>query len=208
MFIGVTECGDPGLVFDWTTRLLPANIIISKNINDTLIKHVLANQSKIILHVTCTGLGGTVLEPNVPNYNFTLAQVKKLIDFGFPREQIVLRIDPIIPNYLNPIINVLREFEGVITRCRYSFLDMYPHVKQRFAKAGIKLPYESFNAPKHMQQNALQVLSKFDYEKYFWTTDLPNQLSELRGKRLGCYCKPLRCHGDFLAKLVNEKFGE
>jgi len=47
-----------------------------------------------------------------------------------------------------------------------------------------------------------------EYEKYFWTTDLPNQLSELRGKRLGCYCKPLRCHGDFLANLVNKKFGE
>jgi len=47
-----------------------------------------------------------------------------------------------------------------------------------------------------------------EYEKYFFTTDLPNQLHELRGKVLGCYCKPLRCHGDFLAKLVNEKFGD
>ena len=47
-----------------------------------------------------------------------------------------------------------------------------------------------------------------EYEKYFFTTDLPNQLHELRGKILGCYCKPLRCHGDFLAKLVNEKFGD
>lgn len=47
-----------------------------------------------------------------------------------------------------------------------------------------------------------------EYEKYFFTTDLPNQLHELRGKVLGCYCKPLRCHGDFLAKLVNERFGD
>ena len=46
------------------------------------------------------------------------------------------------------------------------------------------------------------------YEEYFWTTALPNQLEELRGKRLGCYCKPLRCHGDFLAKIVNERFGD
>lgn len=43
-----------------------------------------------------------------------------------------------------------------------------------------------------------------EYEKYFWTTDLINYLHELRGKRLGCYCKPKRCHGDFLAKLCNE----
>jgi hypothetical protein len=43
-----------------------------------------------------------------------------------------------------------------------------------------------------------------EYEKWFWTTDLPNQLSELKNKTLGCYCKPKRCHGDFLANEVNK----
>jgi len=28
-------------------------------------------------------------------------------------------------------------------------------------------------------------------------------LGELKGKRLGCYCKPLACHGDVLADLAN-----
>jgi hypothetical protein len=42
------------------------------------------------------------------------------------------------------------------------------------------------------------------YEEYFWTTDLKNHLHELKGRKLGCFCKPKRCHGDFLAKLVNE----
>lgn len=46
------------------------------------------------------------------------------------------------------------------------------------------------------------------YEQWFWTTDLPNHLHELRGKRLGCFCKPKRCHGDFLARLVNEMDSE
>lgn len=27
---------------------------------------------------------------------------------------------------------------------------------------------------------------------------------ELRGKRLGCYCAPLACHGDVLAEIANE----
>jgi len=31
-------------------------------------------------------------------------------------------------------------------------------------------------------------------------------LPELIGKRLGCYCKPLLCHGDVLAKLLQEVF--
>lgn len=42
------------------------------------------------------------------------------------------------------------------------------------------------------------------YEDWFWKTDLPDQLHELKGKRLGCFCKPKRCHGDFLARCVNE----
>lgn len=45
-----------------------------------------------------------------------------------------------------------------------------------------------------------------DYEEWFYTTDLPNHLHELRGKILGCYCKPKRCHGDFLVKITNQKY--
>lgn len=29
-------------------------------------------------------------------------------------------------------------------------------------------------------------------------------VDELRGKRLGCFCAPLRCHGDYLAEVANE----
>lgn len=31
------------------------------------------------------------------------------------------------------------------------------------------------------------------------------QLKKLKGKRLGCYCAPLPCHGDVLARLANEE---
>jgi len=40
--------------------------------------------------------------------------------------------------------------------------------------------------------------------------DLPNhpeliaEIGTLRGKVLGCWCAPLRCHGDLLAELSNE----
>lgn len=43
-----------------------------------------------------------------------------------------------------------------------------------------------------------------EYEKWFWTTDLPSQLHKLISKTLGCFCKPKRCHGDFLAREVNK----
>lgn len=41
-------------------------------------------------------------------------------------------------------------------------------------------------------------------EKWFWTTELPGQLHELKGKVLGCFCKPQRCHCDFLAREANK----
>lgn len=37
---------------------------------------------------------------------------------------------------------------------------------------------------------------------------LLNDLYELKGKTLGCWCKPKSCHGDILVELVNTKFDE
>jgi len=45
-------------------------------------------------------------------------------------------------------------------------------------------------------------------EKYrAWVPTQPHlmaQLSFLKGKRLGCWCKPKPCHGDVLAELANK----
>jgi hypothetical protein len=40
------------------------------------------------------------------------------------------------------------------------------------------------------------------YKDWFMETDLITEINELKGKRLGCYCKPLSCHGDFLVSLI------
>ena len=34
--------------------------------------------------------------------------------------------------------------------------------------------------------------------------ELLNSLHELKGKALGCFCKPLACHGDILLELVEK----
>jgi len=36
-------------------------------------------------------------------------------------------------------------------------------------------------------------------------TDLLSSLPELKGKVLGCWCAPQRCHGDILMELANEE---
>lgn len=47
-----------------------------------------------------------------------------------------------------------------------------------------------------------EVIKKYEC----WIVDQPhlmNDIKELKGKRLGCWCKPSKCHGDILAKLAN-----
>jgi len=47
------------------------------------------------------------------------------------------------------------------------------------------------------------------YEKWLPTQpDLMAAICELRGKTLGCWCKPERCHGDFLVELANRDSSE
>jgi hypothetical protein len=31
-----------------------------------------------------------------------------------------------------------------------------------------------------------------------------NQLIKLKGKNLGCWCKPDKCHGDILLEIINK----
>lgn len=49
-----------------------------------------------------------------------------------------------------------------------------------------------------------EVISK--YEAYIMTQPkLIEALSELEGKVLGCYCKPLACHGDILKIMIESE---
>jgi DNA repair photolyase len=134
-------------------------------LNNKLIENLISNKDKIIFHCTCTGFGGTVIEPNVPEVESTHKQVQKLITEGFPTQQVTLRVDPIIPTEkgLQTVCNVLDMFKDTgIKRVRYSFLDLYPHVKERFTKADIPLPYNSFTTPKYMINNTLRLLDKYE----------------------------------------------
>lgn len=149
--IGITEAGDAGLDFTWVNKMntVAMGIIITKNCNDKFIEQLLKFKDKVILHATITGYGGTVVEPNVPNYKWSFAQLQKLIDRGFPKEQIVLRIDPIIPTFKGCLKaqDVLNENCKTVNirRVRFSLIDMYSHVRERFEKANLYNPYGGNN---------------------------------------------------------------
>ena len=51
--------------------------------------------------------------------------------------------------------------------------------------------------------NREEVIDKYE-EWIRQQPDLMSSLNELKGKRLGCFCRPKKCHGDVLVKLVEE----
>lgn len=149
--VGITETGDPFSNLDIFDNLYRANIIITKRLTDKLIDKLVEHKDKCILHLTCTGLGGSKLEPMVPTKEITFEKFNKLIEKGFPVEQVVLRIDPIIstPKGMQTALDVIKLFKNSgITRIRYSSYDQYKHVVERFNEAGIPLPQKNFDAPK------------------------------------------------------------
>lgn len=51
------------------------------------------------------------------------------------------------------------------------------------------------------RENRAYVIAR--YRRYIRSRpELLARLGELRGKRLGCYCHPLPCHGDVLVELL------
>jgi len=147
--IGIVETGDAAFHLEIFDNLCAANIIITKRLTTKLIDKLIENKEKCILHLTVTGMGSSKLEPMVPTKEQSFKKFNELIEKGFPVKQVVLRIDPIIPTDkgIDTGISVIKLFkDSGITRIRYSSMDMYKHVIDRFNEENIPLPYKSFHA--------------------------------------------------------------
>jgi hypothetical protein len=153
MKIGITEAGDAALDMSWKDALendafLDGAILVTKHVTDGFIEAVLCHRNAIV-HATLTGYGGSVLEPGVPPPEAQIAQIKKLIESGFDKRKLVVRIDPIIPTFegvakADRMYAATRDFAE---RYRVSIIDMYPHVRERFRKAGLPLVYGDMFSP-------------------------------------------------------------
>lgn len=146
MKIGITERGDAGIDLSWESKLnsVDGAVLVTKNITNDFIDAVLRHKEKTVVHVTCTGYGGTIVEPKVPKYRDQLAQAKKLVEAGFPINRIVIRVDPIIPTKKGLAVTYkvfALAYAYGFKRFRVSVIDMYPHVRDRFKMAGLPCPY-------------------------------------------------------------------
>lgn len=170
MKIGITERGDASLDLSWKKRLnlVDGAILITKQITPAFITEVNSAEVPIIVHATCTGWGATWLEPHVPNYIYQLGGICALISSGFPKDNIVLRIDPIIPtdegiNRAEQVITKAYEL-GLLPnmRVRVSIMDEYPHVRERLMAYSHKPFYGgSFQADALSMYEVGEMLSKY-----------------------------------------------
>ena len=167
-YIGMTETSDPVFNLDIFDRLYKGNIIITKHLTNKVIEKLVEHKDKCILHCDVTGMGSTKIEPFVPTVEESYNKFKQLIEKGFPIEHVVLRIDPVVPTEkgIQTAKKVLETFKDCgIKRVRFSILDMYKHVKERFNKAGFPIPYNTFHAPYEMRKKVCDMFNEYG-EKY------------------------------------------
>ena len=167
---GITETSDPAFHLELFDNLYLGNTIITKRLSTKLIDKLVEHKDKCILHLTCTGMGGSVIEPLVPTVEQTVSKFRELVEKGFPIEQVVLRVDPIIgtdKGFKNAakVIDAFREFG--IKRVRFSVMDMYDHVKKRFEEKGYRMPYDTFHAPYQIRKDISDKLIELGKEYGF-----------------------------------------
>jgi len=190
--IGITERGDAGINLEWLNKIsqIQGAVLITKNVTDDFINAVLPFKNKIIIHATITGWGGSIVEPYVRKPESQIIQIRKLIDKGFPASHIVIRIDPVIPVHagltrMQQVINLVHIYLPCLHRYRFSILDMYPHVKQRFISSHIIPPYDTFSPSDNVFREIEAFIEKQDSADIFETCAEP-KLQSPRIIHSGC----------------------
>jgi len=162
--IGTTEVGEIAFNLDAFDHLYEGNIIITKRLSNGLIEKLIEYQDKVILHLSCTGFGGSRIEPFVPKSDETYKKLVELLEKGFPVSHVVLRVDPIVPTEkgIETALGIIVAFSGLgIKRLRFSFLDNYKHVKKRFKEEGIEELYGGeFHAPLELRKEYAAKIEK------------------------------------------------
>lgn len=83
------------------------------------------------------------------------------------------------------------------------------YIGRRCEQGGWNLPQSKWANPFPVEPPRTSEQQQAAVDKYrAWIHTQPQLLKdlvELKGKRLGCWCKPLPCHGDVLAELANDQ---
>jgi hypothetical protein len=129
----------------WTKN--PENMLTNKRLRSTL-----ARYRQLYIHLTITGLGGSVLEPRIPPWQDVAGMIAQLVAFTGDERCITWRFDPIIRaevkgallsniELFSPIIEVVSKVG--IPLCRTSWVEPYAKVQRRLSRRGVTLSLHS-----------------------------------------------------------------
>lgn len=92
------------------------------------------------------------------------------------------------------------------TRVVHVMKEKYDIAIDRSSKWGNPYSHKKGTMAKYIVASREDAIAK--YKEYILNNrELLSSLWELKGKTLGCWCKPLACHGDILVELVKEFCG-
>lgn len=126
----------------WTKD--PTNIYEHKELREELSKY------NLLVHFTLTGLGGTRIEPTVPEPEVLVDRLPKLLEFLKDPRRLRWRFDPIITlqkedgdYWLSSVLfePLAQEISKLgVNNCYFSFCSMYPKIARRgLEESGIKM---------------------------------------------------------------------
>jgi hypothetical protein len=129
----------------WTKN--PRNMLAPGPLRETLERY-----AQLYVHLTVTGLGGTVLEHNIPPWETVGQTLPGLIALVKGAERICWRFDPIVRCVTQEsLISNIELFVVIagsmaaagIGACRTSWVEPYPKVLRRLEKKGVRLAAHS-----------------------------------------------------------------
>ncbi len=110
-------------------------VLWTKNPRNILLNYSALDFKRTALQLTVTGLGGTLVEPNVPSPSGVWEDMDRLIESGLNPALVNWRMDPIIPGFhtARMVHTLARRAKTLgLTRCTISFITFYDHVKKRW----------------------------------------------------------------------------
>lgn len=173
--IGITEAGDAGWDLSWYEKMMESKsitgtILITKALWRPEFQQkalALLQHKPVIIHCGITGWGGTDMEPGAKSANETIVSLRNFIDRGFPAQNIVLRIDPIIPTTEGikracDVLKLANQIVPDVARMRISIYDDYHKAREEMINRGYtpvdnntKWKNEAERKPTNTQVNAV-----------------------------------------------------
>ena len=86
-----------------------------------------------------------------------------------------------------------------VVHCKREEFDVYIG---RGSRWGNPYSHKGGTLAEHVVGSRAEAIQKFE-EYLLSNQDLMSSLEELKGKTLGCWCKPKACHGDILLRYAN-----